>query len=40
MDAYRDGLNAKDAQLHVQAFSSKKYTSHRHVPEQVAAAFD
>ena len=40
MDAYRDGLNVKDAQLRVQAFSSKKYTSHRRVPERVAAAFD
>ena len=24
MDAYTDGLNAKDAQLHVQAFGSKE----------------
>jgi len=40
MDAYRDGLNAKDAQLRVQAFSSKKYTSHRRVSERVAAVFD
>ena len=40
MDAYRDGLNAKDAQLHIQAFSSRKYTSHRRVPDRVAAAFD
>ena len=40
MDAYRDGLNAKDAQLRVQAFSSRKYTSHRHVPDRVAAAYD
>ena len=31
-DSYRDGLNAKDAQLRVQAFSSfssKKYSTHR-----------
>ena len=28
MDAYQADLNAKDAQWHVQAFSSKKYTSH------------
>ncbi|KAF8147998.1 hypothetical protein B0H34DRAFT_758877 [Crassisporium funariophilum] len=40
MDAYRDGLTAKDAQLRVQAFSSKKYTSHRRVPESVAILFD
>jgi hypothetical protein len=40
MDAYRDGLNTKDAQLRVQAFSPKKYTSHRRVSERVAAAFD
>jgi hypothetical protein len=40
IDAYRDGLNAKDAQFRVQAFSSKKYTSHRRVPERVAATFD
>jgi hypothetical protein len=40
MDAYRDGLNAKNAQLCVQAFSLKKYTSHHRVSERVAAAFD
>jgi hypothetical protein len=40
IDAYRHGLNAKDAQLHVQTFSSKKYRSHCRVPERVAAAFD
>jgi len=40
MDAYRADLNAKDAQLRVQAFSSKKYTSHQRVPDRVAAAFD
>ncbi|KJA16237.1 hypothetical protein HYPSUDRAFT_193377 [Hypholoma sublateritium FD-334 SS-4] len=40
VDAYRDGLNAKNAQIRVQAFSSKKYTSHRRVPERVAAIFD
>jgi hypothetical protein len=40
IDVYRDGLNTKDAQLHVQTFSSKKYKSHCQVPERVAAAFD
>ena len=39
-EAYRDGLAVKEAQMHVQAFSSKKYTSHRHIPERVAASFD
>lgn len=39
-EAYRDGLSVKNAQLRVQAFSSKKYTSHRRIPEQVAASFD
>ena len=40
MDAYRDGLSAKDAQLKVKQFSSRKYTSHRRVPESLARAFD
>jgi len=39
-EAYRDGLAVKDAQMRVQAFSSKKYTSHRRIPDRVAAAFD
>jgi hypothetical protein len=40
VDAYKDGLSSKDAQMHVRAFSSRKYTSHRRVPETVAASFD
>ena len=40
VDAYKDGLTSKDAQMCVQAFSSRKYTSHRRVPERVAATFD
>ena len=40
VDAYREGFNARDAQLHVQAFSSKKYRSHRRLGIQVAAALD
>lgn len=40
MEAYRDGLGAKEAQIHVKKFSSKHYTSHRRVPNRVAAAFD
>jgi len=40
VDAYKTGLASKDAQMHVQAFSSRKYTSHRRVPETVATAFD
>jgi hypothetical protein len=34
------GLQAKDAQVQVKAFSSKKYMSHRRVPETVAHVFD
>jgi hypothetical protein len=33
IDAYGDGLNAKDAQLHIQTFSSEKYRLHHRVPE-------
>ncbi|KIL57128.1 hypothetical protein M378DRAFT_1031360 [Amanita muscaria Koide BX008] len=40
MEAYKDGLGAKDAQIQVKKFSSKHYTSHRRVPEHVAAALD
>jgi hypothetical protein len=40
MDAYRSGLQAKDAEMQVKAFSSKKYQSHRRVPEAVARLFD
>ena len=40
MEAYGDGLGAKDAQFQVKKFSSKRYTSHRGVPERVAAALD
>ncbi|KII87813.1 hypothetical protein PLICRDRAFT_176579 [Plicaturopsis crispa FD-325 SS-3] len=40
MDAYRSGLGAKDAQTKVKQFSSKTYTSHRRVPENVARQFD
>ena len=41
MEAYGDGLGgAKDAQIMVKKFSSKRYTSHRRVPEAVAAALD
>jgi len=32
MDAYWARLNAKDVQMSIQAFSSRKYTSHFHVP--------
>jgi hypothetical protein len=35
-DAYRSGLETKDAQLEVRKFSSVKYKSHRHIPEGVA----
>ena len=40
VDAYKDGLSSKDAQMRVRAFSSRKYASHRCVPETVAASFD
>ena len=36
MDAYRNGLSARDAQFKVKEFSSKKYSSHRRVPESLA----
>lgn len=40
MEAYRTGLNAKDAQFEVQKFSSRRYKSHRRVPETLAQQFD
>jgi hypothetical protein len=40
MEAYGDGLGAKEAQMQVKKFSSKHYTSHRRVPKRVAAALD
>jgi len=40
MDAYRGGKGAKEAQVEVKKFSSQRYTSHRRIPERVAAALD
>ena len=40
MDAYRQGMGAKDAQIQVKRFGSQKYASHRHIPETVAQTFD
>jgi hypothetical protein len=40
MDAYRGGMGTMDAQKQVKKFSSKKYKSHRHIPENVTCAFD
>ncbi|KAF8992455.1 hypothetical protein BDQ17DRAFT_1457659 [Cyathus striatus] len=40
MDAYCEGLRAKEAQIKVKQFSSRRYTSHRRIPEAVATAFD
>ncbi len=40
IDAYSEGLGAKDAQAKVRAFSSCKYTSHRRIPERLARALD
>lgn len=40
MDAYRTGLGAKDAQMQVKAFSSRKYQSHHRIPENVVQQID
>jgi hypothetical protein len=40
MEAYRTGLGARDAQFQVQAFSSRKYKSHRHIAETTAEAVE
>ena len=40
MEAYRTGLGARDAQFQVQAFSSRKYKSHRRITESVANAVE
>jgi hypothetical protein len=40
MEAYRSGLETKDASLEVQKFGSSKYKSHRRVPECIVRAFD
>jgi hypothetical protein len=40
MEAYQTGLGAKEAQIQVKKFSSRCYTSHRRIPESVAAQFD
>ncbi|KAJ3971172.1 hypothetical protein EV361DRAFT_800629, partial [Lentinula raphanica] len=40
MNAYRSGMDVQSAQLQVQQFSSRKYSSHRRIPEAVARAFD
>lgn len=39
-EAYQSGLGPKEAQLEVKLFSSKRYTSHRRIPETVARHFD
>jgi hypothetical protein len=39
-DAYREGMGTTDAQKQVKQFSSKKYKSHRHIPENVTHTFD
>ncbi|KIJ51390.1 hypothetical protein M422DRAFT_244566 [Sphaerobolus stellatus SS14] len=38
--AYDTGLDVKEAQQKVREFSSRKYTSHRRVPETLAEQFD
>ena len=40
MEAYRTGLDTKDAQFRVRQFSSTKYKSHRRAPEMLARVFD
>ena len=40
LEAYDDGLAAREAQLHVQKFSSRKYKSHRRVPEGLGIQLD
>lgn len=40
VDAYQMGLGSVEAQLQVKQFSSRKYTSHRRIPETVARLFD
>jgi len=40
MNAYRAGLDTKAAQIQVREFSSKRYKSHRRVPEAVAQSLD
>ena len=40
IDAYRGGLDAKDAQMQVKAFSSRVYSSHRRTSECIGQQFD
>ncbi|KAJ3847597.1 hypothetical protein EV368DRAFT_87552 [Lentinula lateritia] len=40
IDAYGEGLGAKDAVTKVKQFSSRRYTSHRWIPESLAQAMD
>ncbi|KAF8991017.1 hypothetical protein BDQ17DRAFT_1466518 [Cyathus striatus] len=40
MNAYHEGLGAKEAQTKAKQSSSRRYTSHRRIHEAVATAFD
>jgi hypothetical protein len=40
LDAYRQGLDCKDAQLQVKKFSSRQYKSHRRVGDRMGDAMD
>jgi hypothetical protein len=40
MAAYKDGLGTQEAQLKVKQFSSRKFKSHRRVPESLVRIFD
>ena len=40
LEAYDGGLTAREAQLHVKNFSSRKYKSHQRAPEVLSSIFD
>ena len=40
IDAYAEGLDARAAQLKVKAYSSRRYKSHRRIPETLAREMD
>ena len=40
INAYEEGLDAREAQKKVKQFSSRTYKSHRRIPESLAQAMD
>ena len=40
IDTYAEGLDARSAQLKVKAYSSRRYKSHRRIPETLAREMD